>query len=117
MDAVVLVALIGAVATAVAGLGGAAIGFLGPFLQTRTAARTERMKQIVQLAIEDLKMGLEQARYETAKGSKYVAPLVARLQYYNDVLDAIEHNQLDDARLQQIRAKSKAIGEQTQGTT
>ncbi len=32
-----------------AALLGATIGQLGPFLQTRTAARTERTKQIVQL--------------------------------------------------------------------
>jgi uncharacterized membrane-anchored protein YhcB (DUF1043 family) len=49
-----------ALITAVAALAGAAIGQLGPFLQTRT----ERMKQIVQLAIEDHKSALDQGRHE-----------------------------------------------------
>jgi hypothetical protein len=110
MDAVV-VALI----TALAPLMGAAIGQLGPFLQTRTAARTERMKQIVQLAIEDHKSALEQGRHETLKGGKFhVAPLVVKLQYHEAVLDAIERGQLDNATLQRIRAKSKEIFELTQ---
>jgi hypothetical protein len=102
--------------TAGAALGGAAIGQLGPFLQTRTAARTERMKQIVQLAIEDLKSALEQARHEqTLKGGKFhVTPLVTRLQYHKAVLDAIERGQLDNATLQEIRARSKEIDELTQ---
>jgi hypothetical protein len=107
MDAV-WVALI----TASAALGGAAIGLVGPFLQTRTAARTERTKQIVQLAIEDHKSALEQVRHETQKGGKFhVAPLVVRLQYHEAVLDAIERDQLDNATLQRIRARSKELDE------
>jgi hypothetical protein len=99
-----------------AALIGAAIGQLGPFLQTRTAARTERMKQIVQLAIEDHKSALEQARHEqTLKGGKFhVAPLVPRLPYYGAVLDAIERGQLDNATFQRIRARSKELDELTQ---
>jgi hypothetical protein len=94
---------------------GAAIGQLGPFLQTRTAARTERMKQIVQLAIEDHKSALEQGRHQTLKGGKFhAAPLVARLQYHNAVLDAIERGQLDNATLQRIRARSKEIFDLTE---
>lgn len=53
-----------ALITAGAALMGAAIGQLGRFLQTRTAARTERMKQIVQLAIEDHNLALEQGRHQ-----------------------------------------------------
>jgi hypothetical protein len=103
-----------ALITAVAALAGAAIGQLGPFLQTRTAARTERMKQIVQLAIEDHKSALEQGRHETLKGGKFqAAPMVVKLQYYEAVLDAIERGQLDNATLQRIRAKSKEIFELT----
>ena len=98
-----------------AALIGAAIGQLGPFLQTRTAARTERMKQIVQLAIEDHKSGLEEGRHATQKGGKFhVAPLVARLQYHEAVLDAIERGQLDNATFQRIRARSKELDELTQ---
>jgi hypothetical protein len=104
-----------ALITAGAALMGAAIGQLGPFLQTRTAARTERMKQIVQLAIEDHKSALEQGRHQqTLEGGKFhVAPLVARLQYHAAVLDAIERDRLDNPTLQRIRAKSKEIFELT----
>jgi hypothetical protein len=67
------------------------------FLQTRTATRTERMKQIVQLAIEDRRSALEQGRRETLKGGKvHVAPLVAYLQYHEAVLRAIERGELDN---------------------
>jgi uncharacterized membrane-anchored protein YhcB (DUF1043 family) len=70
---------------------GAAIGVIGPILQTRTTARAERMKQIVQLAIEDHKAALEQGRHQTLKGGElHVAPLVVKLQYHAAVLDAIE---------------------------
>lgn len=107
MDAV-WVALIAAGAA----LLGATIGQLGPFLQTRTAARTERQKQIVQLSIEDLKLALEQGRHATLQGGKiYVAPLVVRLEYYRAVLDAIERGPLDNATLQRIRARSKELFE------
>ena len=93
--------------SASAALLGAAIG---PFLQTRTAARTERMKQIVQLAIEGHKSALEQARHDTPQGGRFhVAPLVARLQYREAVLDAIERGELDNATLQQIRVRSQEI--------
>jgi hypothetical protein len=101
-----------ALITAGAALLGAAIGQLGPWLQTRTAARTERMKQIVQLAIEDHKSALEQGRHEG--GTFHAAPLVARLQYHEAVLDAIERGQLDNATLQRIRARSQEIFELTQ---
>jgi hypothetical protein len=112
MDATVVVGLF----TLVGALGGAAIGILGTYLQTRTAARTERMKQIVQLAIEDHKSALEQGRHQqTLEGGKFhVAPLVARLQYHAAVLDAIERGQLDKAKLQRIRAESKEFFELTQ---
>jgi hypothetical protein len=101
--------------SASAALLGAAIGQLGPFLQTRTAARTERMKQIVQLAIEDHKLALEQGRHDTQQGGRFhVAPLVARLQYHEAVLDAIERRELDNATLQQIRVRSQEIFELTQ---
>jgi hypothetical protein len=107
MDAI-YVALI----SAGAALLGAAIG---PFYQTRTAARTERMKQLVQLATEDHKSALEQARHDTQQGGRFrVAPLVARLQYHAAVLDAIERDRLDDATLQQIRLRSQEIVELTQ---
>jgi hypothetical protein len=108
------VAIYVALISAGAALLGAAIGQLGPFLQTRTAARTERTKQIVQLAIEDLKVALEQARRTTPPGgTSRVAPLVARLDYYEAALDAIERGRFDDATLQRIRARSREIVEQT----
>jgi hypothetical protein len=115
MDAVVCVALITGGFTFLGAAVGAAIGVLGPWLQTRTAARTERMKQIVQLAIEDHKSGLEQARHQqTLNGGKiYIAPLVPRLQYHAAVLDAIDRGKLDKAKLQQIRAESKELDELT----
>jgi hypothetical protein len=96
-------------------LGGAVIGIISTWLQTRTAARTERVKQIVQLAIEDHKSALEEGRHATQKGGKFhVAPLVPRLQYYGAVLDAIERGQLDKATFQRIRAQSKELDELTQ---
>jgi hypothetical protein len=115
MDAIVV-----AVIAALAALGGAAIGALATIftmrLQTETAARTERVKQVVQLAIEDLKVALEQGRHEeTPKGGKVIVrPLVGRLQYYKDVLDAIERGQLTNARFQEIRARSNELGELAQ---
>jgi histone acetyltransferase (RNA polymerase elongator complex component) len=85
-------------------------------LQTRTAARTKRIKQIVQFAIEDHKTGLEQGRHDqTLMGGTFqVAPLVVTLQYYKSVLDAIEQDQLTDAKFQEIRARSKKLCELTQ---
>jgi hypothetical protein len=102
-----------------AALCGAAIGQLGAYLQTRlqtrTAARTEHQKKIVQLAIEDHKSALEQARHDTQQGGRFrVAPLVARLQYYSGVLDAIGRGELDNATLQKLRARSQEIFELTQ---
>jgi hypothetical protein len=112
MDTEVLVGLF----TLGGALGGAAIALVGPYLQTRTAARTERMKQIVQLAIEDHKSALEQGRHDTRLGGKFqVAPLVAKLQYYAAVLKAIERGRLDITTLQRIRAESKEMTELTWG--
>jgi hypothetical protein len=106
-------------AAALGGAIGAAIGAVGSnvamLLQTRTAARTERTKQIVQLAIEDLKLALEQARHDTRQGGTFhVAPLAARLQYHEAVLSAIEEKgKLDIPTLQQIRKMSQEIDEVT----
>jgi hypothetical protein len=112
---VALIAAGAAIIAAVAALMGVVIGQLGLFLQTRTVARTERMKQIVQLAIEDLKLALEQGRHDTQQGGKvHVAPLVVRLHYHEAVLDAIERGRLDKATLQRIRAESKEFFELTE---
>ena len=70
-----------------AALGGAIIGSLSSlltiWLQARAGARAERIKQAVQLAIDDHKAAVQSATSRTS-GTVWLPPIVAFLHYHNE---------------------------------
>jgi hypothetical protein len=92
-------------------LGGAIVGSLTSvatiYFQARINERGERLKQAVQLAIEDHKAAIEVAK--TYAQGAMIPPLTAFMHYHMEVLDAMAKESLTSEALHKIVARNKAI--------
>ncbi len=93
-------------------LAGALIGSLSSmgtiYLQARISRHRERMKQAVDLAIEDHKSALEVAKTHAGR-TVMVPPITAYLHYHEEVLQAFDTGPLTPDTLRKIRRRNKAV--------
>jgi hypothetical protein len=94
-------------------LAGALIGSLSSigtiYIQARISSRRERIKQAVELAIEDHRAAREIAKMSNPGRTLMLPPITAFLHYHEEVLRALDAGPLTTNTLREIRNRNKAI--------